>query len=84
MHAVEAMLIIARAKRKKTKLIGMDYHFVRNSGLKLYSITKDADGNPVFCKVEKEAFIKWMEETHNLHKKRTSIRNVLRNSSRES
>jgi thiamine pyrophosphate-dependent acetolactate synthase large subunit-like protein len=83
MHPVEAMLIITRAKNKIGKYYAVDYSLVKDSGLALTSITKDAEGKPLFCKVLKEDFIRYMEQKHNLHKKRTDL-SVLRSSLRKS
>jgi len=84
MNAVEAMLIIARAKQKEGEDYSVEFSFIKKSGLKFHSITKNAAGQPLFVKVNKQEFIAWLERAADLHKKRSNLRNVLRSSPRKS
>lgn len=84
MHPIYAALAIARAKQKKTELIPIMFEDVNGTGLKVFRVTYNRDGKPLFAHVNRLAYIAYLESKNQLIKKRTAIRNVLRDCIRKS
>lgn len=83
MHAVEAMAILSKTKKRKEEYVPVPFDHVKNSGLTLHEVVRNQNDEPILCKVKRLEFIKWLETSYQLFPKRAELLNVLRSSLRK-
>lgn len=84
MNPVVAMMLIARLKKMDGKYIPLTHNDAKKTGLKVHHVTKNPDTDkPLFCFIDRLEYIKHLESSNNLIKKRQAILDVLRSSLRK-